>query len=85
MQNDAMVKVNANIASGSSTSVAKLENDAFIDIKGKDRYGRVWWYGIGVVPTQVHGPQAYIGSIRYTDNTEEVQRLKLKILMQDTY
>nr|CAD1818057.1 unnamed protein product [Ananas comosus var. bracteatus] len=37
--NDAMVKVNANIASESSTSIAELENDAFIGIKGKYRYG----------------------------------------------
>nr|CAD1839723.1 unnamed protein product [Ananas comosus var. bracteatus] len=84
--NDAMVKVNANIASGSSTSIAELENDAFIGIKGKDRYGRVRGYGIGVVPTQVLGPQAYIGAVRYDDNTEEVQRLKSKIqVMEDTY
>nr|CAD1820146.1 unnamed protein product [Ananas comosus var. bracteatus] len=84
--NDAMVKVNANIASGSSTSIAELENDAFIGIKGKDRYGRVRGYGIGVVPTQVLGPQAYIGGVRYDDNTEEVQRLKSKIqVMEDTY
>lgn len=86
MQNDAMVKVNANIASGSSISAADLENDAFIGIKGKDRYGRVRGYGIGVAPTQVFGPQAYIGSIRYDDNIEEVQRLKSKMqLMQDSY
>ncbi|XP_020107842.1 uncharacterized protein LOC109723769 isoform X3 [Ananas comosus] len=84
--NDAMVKVNANIASGSSTSIVELENDAFIGIKGKDQYGRVRGYGIGVVPTQVLGPQAYIGGVRYDDNTEEVQRLKSKIqVMEDTY
>ncbi|XP_020098042.1 uncharacterized protein LOC109716850 [Ananas comosus] len=83
---DAMVKVNANITSGSLASAVELENDAFIGIKGKDRYGRVRGYGIGVVPTQVSGPQAYLGSVRYDDNTEEVQRLKSKIqLMQDSY
>nr|CAD1840598.1 unnamed protein product [Ananas comosus var. bracteatus] len=83
---DAMVKVNASITSGSLASAVELEKDAFIGIKGKDRYGRVRGYGIGVVPTQVFGPQAYLGSVRYDDNTEEVQRLKSKIqLMQDSY
>nr|CAD1818042.1 unnamed protein product [Ananas comosus var. bracteatus] len=83
---DAMVEVNASITSGSSASATELENDAFIRMKGKDRYGRVRGYGIGVVPTQVFGPQVYIGNVRYDDNIEEVQRLKSKIqLMQDTY
>nr|CAD1827367.1 unnamed protein product [Ananas comosus var. bracteatus] len=83
---DAMVKVNASITSGSLASTVELENDAFIGIKEKDRYGRERGYGIGVVPTQVFGPQAYLGSVRYDDNTEKVQRLKSKIqLMQDSY
>nr|CAD1821761.1 unnamed protein product [Ananas comosus var. bracteatus] len=43
---DAMVKVNASITSGSSASATELENDAFIRMKGKDRYGRVRGYGL---------------------------------------
>ncbi|OAY82439.1 hypothetical protein ACMD2_24067 [Ananas comosus] len=60
---------------------AKTENEAFTEVIGKDRYGRVKGYGIGVTPTQLFGVHAQIKNMENggVDPSEDMRKLQAQI------
>nr|CAD1844244.1 unnamed protein product [Ananas comosus var. bracteatus] len=67
---------------------AKTENEAFTEVIGKDRYGRIKGYGIGVTPTQLFGVQAQIKNMENggVDPLEDMRKLQAQIQdMQSNY
>nr|CAD1823252.1 unnamed protein product [Ananas comosus var. bracteatus] len=67
---------------------AKTENEAFTEVIGKDRYGRVKGYGIGVTPTQLFGVHAQIKNMENggVDPSEDMRKLQAQIQdMQSNY